>query len=343
MSVCFISWFSVWLFNRWKGCSTRFYFVTTRFSLFIEDLPDICSNSLVHLYSDDTVLYTSHSNISQIQNSLQLDFNLVQKWFYNNRLLLSKNKSCSMVFGIRYTRPHLHNFHIHFTDGSPLERVDLFKYLRLQIDPQLSFKPHIDFVIKRTYSCLCSLYWSINCFTFHVRKRIISQLVLPIIDCADIVYCTPQTFTLSPSMFCSTLYVDLFCTVLTDLITAIFMNHLTGCSLNSEGNFTEICFSLNVFTLIAPCIFKSFWFHVDLLILLDACNIPSFLLQEFSKKLAVGHSNTKPHLTGIISLFLWYQLHWLLYFLISKHPAHAFILCTLILKITSDTFGRLTP
>ncbi len=214
-----------------------------------------------------------------------------------------------MVFGTQYTRPHLRNFHIHFTDGSPLERVDLFKYLGLQIDPELPFKPHIDFVIKRTYSCLCSLYWSINCFTFHVRKRIISQWVLPIIDCADIVYCTPQTFTLSPLVFCSTLYVDLFCAVHIDLITAIFMNHLTGCSLNSEGNFTEICFSLNVFTLIAPCIFKSFWFHVDLHILLDTCTIPSFLFLEFSKKSAIGHLNSKPHLTGIISLFLWNQLH----------------------------------
>lgn len=49
------------------------------FSIFINDLPQICLNCSVHLYADDTVIYTYNSDLSQIQNSLQLDFNLVQE------------------------------------------------------------------------------------------------------------------------------------------------------------------------------------------------------------------------------------------------------------------------
>jgi len=71
------------------------------FSIFINDLPQICLNCAVHLYADDTLIYTSNSDLSQIQNSLQLDFNLVQEWCPNNMLTLNKRKSCCMMFGSR--------------------------------------------------------------------------------------------------------------------------------------------------------------------------------------------------------------------------------------------------
>ena len=75
-----------------------------------------------------------------------------------------------------------------FSNGSILENVDTFKYLGLWLDPELTFKPHIDYITKKTYGCLSSLYRSINCFSFEVRKRIIAQVLLPIVDYADVVY-----------------------------------------------------------------------------------------------------------------------------------------------------------
>ncbi len=171
-------WFNAYLHNRhqcviFQGSQSDFLTVDKGvpqgsilgpllFSIFINDLPQTCSNCLVHLYADDTVIYTSNSDILQIQNSLQFDFNLVQKWLHNNRLVLNKKKSCSMVFAMRQRRSHPCGFHINFDDGSPLERVDSFKYLGLWIDLELCFKPHIDFIMKRTFGCLCSLYLSMS-------------------------------------------------------------------------------------------------------------------------------------------------------------------------------------
>ena len=62
------------------------------------------------------------------------------------------------------------------------------KYLGLWLDPQLSFKYHINSVVQRINYSLKILYRSINCFTLKVRKRIIAQLILPILDYADIIY-----------------------------------------------------------------------------------------------------------------------------------------------------------
>ena len=86
------------------------------------------------------------------------------------------------------TRPTVPSLSITFTDGTLLEKVDEFKYLGLWLDPQLSFKTHITSVIQKVNFSLKVLYRSINCFTFYVRKRIISQLILPIIDYGDIIY-----------------------------------------------------------------------------------------------------------------------------------------------------------
>ena len=158
------------------------------FSVFINDLPNTCLQSQIQLYADDTVIYSSGSDIMQIQSSLQSDFNRVQNWLNNNKLLLNKGKSCSMVFGTRRSRASSLGLGIQFSNGAQLENVDTFKYLGVWLDPELTFKPNIDYTVKKTYGCLSSLYRSIHCFSFDVRKRIISQVLLPMIDYADVVY-----------------------------------------------------------------------------------------------------------------------------------------------------------
>lgn len=113
-----------------------------------------------------------------------------------------------MEFFKRCHRPHSFDLDISFEDGSLLSKVVLFKYLGLWLDPELPFKQHIDCIIKKSYGCLSSLYRSINCFSFQVRKRLISQLILPIIDYADIIY--QNTFDTNLKIFFIILYAGLF-------------------------------------------------------------------------------------------------------------------------------------
>ena len=93
------------------------------FSIFINDLPQICLDSQINLYADDTVLYSSSSDILQIQHSQQSDFNLVQIWFSSNKLLLNKKKSYSMLFCTQPDHLLSSNWSISLLDGTTIEKI----------------------------------------------------------------------------------------------------------------------------------------------------------------------------------------------------------------------------
>lgn len=159
------------------------------FSIFINDLPQICGDCQTLLYADDTVIYTSKRDICSIQSSLQTDFDIVQKWFLNNGLILNKLKSHSMLFSINSGQhTQANSLMVKFLDGTVMESVDEFKYLGLWLDSHLSFRPHIDSIVKKINFNLRQLYRSINCFTQDTRLKIVTQLLFPIIDYADTVY-----------------------------------------------------------------------------------------------------------------------------------------------------------
>ena len=71
------------------------------------------------------------------------------------------------------------------------------QYLGLWLDSTLSFKCHIDNIARKINFSTGVLYRNRNCFTFTVRKRLVQQLILPILDYADVIYQTaPKTHLL---------------------------------------------------------------------------------------------------------------------------------------------------
>ena len=72
--------------------------------------------------------------------------------------------------------------------GTSLHKVDKIKYLGVWLDSELSFKSHINHVLRKVNFGINVLHRSRNCFTCSVRKKIASQLILPILDYCDVVY-----------------------------------------------------------------------------------------------------------------------------------------------------------
>jgi len=159
------------------------------FSIYVNNLPSIFNNCCAQLYADDTVLYTSKHDLPQIQACLQYDFKILQDWLLYNKLLLNKTKTYLMIFGTRQKlKSETNACIITCSDGTPLPQVDKFKYLGVWLDSKLSFKIHIGHILRKVNYGINALYRSRNCFTYSVRKKLASQLILPIFDYCDVVY-----------------------------------------------------------------------------------------------------------------------------------------------------------
>ncbi len=131
-----------------------------------------------------------------------------------------------MIFGTRKKlKSKTGSCVIKCNDGTHLHKVDKMKYLGVYLDPELSFKAHIDYVLRKVNFGIKNLYQSHNCFTHNIRKKLASQLILPILDYCDVVYQNASKSDLSPINTAFNRLAHLSSDVLSLLITAQCMNN----------------------------------------------------------------------------------------------------------------------
>ncbi|CDR06649.1 unnamed protein product [Oncorhynchus mykiss] len=99
-------------------------------------------DSLIHLYADDTILYTSGPSLDTVLSNLQTSFDAIQHSFRGLQLLLNASKTKCMLFNRSLPAP-ARPTSITTLDGSDLEYVDIYKYLGVWLDCKLSFQTHI--------------------------------------------------------------------------------------------------------------------------------------------------------------------------------------------------------
>ena len=114
----------------------------TLFSVYVNDVALAAGDSLIHLYADDTILYTSGPSLDTVLTNLQTSFNAIQLSFRGLQLLLKASKTKCMLFN-RLSTPARPSS-ITTLDGSDLEYVDNYKYLGVWLDCKLSFQTHIN-------------------------------------------------------------------------------------------------------------------------------------------------------------------------------------------------------
>ena len=96
------------------------------FSVYIHDVALAAGESLIHLYADDTILYTSGPSLDTVLTNLQTSFNNIQLSFRGLQLLLNASKTKCMLFNRSLPTPACTSS-ITTLDGSDLVYVDNYK------------------------------------------------------------------------------------------------------------------------------------------------------------------------------------------------------------------------
>uniref|UniRef100_A0A3B3HBJ0 ribonuclease H n=1 Tax=Oryzias latipes TaxID=8090 RepID=A0A3B3HBJ0_ORYLA len=140
------------------------------FILYINELGQDLQDANIHLYADDTIIYCFGRTPAKAVESLQKAFDNVQLTLLQLKLVLNAEKSKFMFFSnakkVPEDLPKILTLH-----GDAIEQVHEYKYLGVLLDDSLTFKPHIENVVKKLKLKLGFLFRNKLCFSFKVKKK----------------------------------------------------------------------------------------------------------------------------------------------------------------------------
>ncbi|XP_013857613.1 RNA-directed DNA polymerase from mobile element jockey, partial [Austrofundulus limnaeus] len=203
MSDQVVSWFSNYLSDRTqcikydsscsdfmsvnKGVPQGSILGPLLFIMYINDLGQNVPDANMHFYADDTIIYCFGLTVAKAIESLQRAFDVVQHTFMQLKLILNADKTKLMLFAntkrVPLTIPTVSTL-----DGDIIEMVHTYKYLGFLIDDSLSFKPHIQNLVKKLKLKLGFFFRNKIKFSFMIKKRLVTATFLSLLDYGGLLY-----------------------------------------------------------------------------------------------------------------------------------------------------------
>ena len=147
------------------------------FLVFVNDLPN-CSDTFKFItYADDTTLISTinHQTMHDI-NSLNTELNKVYEWLCTNKLSLNISKTKFLIF---------HTPHRQITppvitiNNTQIENVDTFNFLGVTLDKHMTWKSHINKVVKKIAQITGALNNLKNMIPLAAKMHIYNALIVP--------------------------------------------------------------------------------------------------------------------------------------------------------------------
>ena len=114
------------------------------FSLYINDLPDVCPEVHTQMYADDTAIFYHGKDPEEVAVALSNAMNSISAWLTENQLSLNVEKTMAIYFG----KKELLNPPPIIAVGTSINIVRSVKYLGVHFDSTLKFKTHIQKLSK---------------------------------------------------------------------------------------------------------------------------------------------------------------------------------------------------
>ena len=163
------------------------------FNLYVADLPEILSSTSAQ-YADDATIYDSCKNGSSksCAQNLEKDLNNLLPWSTNENLLFNEDKTKSILFSTSQLA-EMHQLSDSNTyqikrNEKAVKRVQCTKILGIHFDENLSWKDHVNNVLKSCYGTLRILRQFKRFTPLNARKTLAETLVLSKISYCNVIY-----------------------------------------------------------------------------------------------------------------------------------------------------------
>uniref|UniRef100_A0A3B1IW78 Reverse transcriptase domain-containing protein n=1 Tax=Astyanax mexicanus TaxID=7994 RepID=A0A3B1IW78_ASTMX len=144
------------------------------FSLYINDLPTVCSEAECLMYADDTFFFVHGHTKDIVAAKLIKTMSCVTTWMQKCCLELNTSKTVGMYFTKTNRVSSDPDIHV---NGERLQIVNQYKYLGLIIDSELSFKAHIGKLCKTVKFNLANFRAIRNNMSTEAAKRYVHSMI----------------------------------------------------------------------------------------------------------------------------------------------------------------------
>ena len=148
------------------------------FLLYINDLPNISKHLKLFLFADDTNIYYVANDLKNLERNMNKELQKLYEWLRINRLTLNISKTNFIIFHA-INKPKVPVTIL--INKIAIEETKYVKYLGILIDPQLSFKFHIDELSKKVSRSIGILFKLIHFVTIKILLNIYHAIIYPLI------------------------------------------------------------------------------------------------------------------------------------------------------------------
>ena len=166
------------------------------FLIYINDF-HLCSNILdFHLFADDASLFYKHQNLTSLQTNINTELDKIYTWLCANKLTLNIEKSSYVLF--HPTQRKIPFNLVLNIDQKELKNEKYIKYLGILIDSNLSWKPHINYILKKVKRN-CGILSKIRYFVdLKTRTKLYYSLIYPFLIYGILAWGSTYPTTLDP-------------------------------------------------------------------------------------------------------------------------------------------------
>ena len=150
------------------------------FLLYINDIDKVCPNLCPILFADDTNLFISGENITNLYNSMNNALSKISLWLKTNKLSINIEKTHYMLFTNKKPK-NIPNLSLNM-NGTPLQKVESTKFLGVIIDEKLNFKKHIDYIRKKMSKNIGIISKAKQYFDVHTLTTLYYTFVYPYLN-----------------------------------------------------------------------------------------------------------------------------------------------------------------
>ena len=179
------------------------------FLIFINDFPKSSDFFKFTLFADDSTLTCrfKHSNLVSIKNDLENHLSAVYEWLLSNRIKVNSDKSNFIIFSYRKNLklpPIKFGNHV-------LNQVESTKFLGIYIDEHLTFKLHIEHILKKLSKSVGILFKLNSFLPFHILLTLYNTLLLPYFNYGIISYHNAPHYALDRLKICQKRAIRAIC------------------------------------------------------------------------------------------------------------------------------------